>query len=341
MDQQPPVFKEQFSRAQVVDVLEEASVSQKVKIKLLDGPDNTKEFEIDHGDRFRLTEHQKVNQGDLVVVYQTTSVMGTSPYQIIDKYRLDSIGWITALFLMVIIVMLGIKKGAGSIIGLSLSILVIILFIIPQILSGKDPVFITITGALFIMITTIYLAHGFSKQTSIAVLSTFITLIFTAILSILFVKVAHLTGLGSEAAYGLTLNADININLKGLLLGGMILGTLGVLDDITTAQAATVFELKKANSSLKFADLIKRGLNVGKEHISSLVNTLMLAYAGVALPFFIILALNPTDKPWWFMLNMEAVSEEIIRTLAGSMGLILAVPITTILAAWAISKIRN
>ena len=144
----------------------------------------------------------------------------------------------------------------------------------------------------------------------------------------------HLSGLGTDDAFSLQFGQTGNINFKGLLLGGIIIGTLGVLDDITTSLSATIEEIKKANPKYTFWELVKSGLRVGSEHISSLVNTLVLAYAGVSLPLFLFLILNPMQHPLWTILNSEIIVEEIVRTLAGSIGLILAVPITTLLAAW-------
>ncbi|MEK9181053.1 MAG: YibE/F family protein, partial [Patescibacteria group bacterium] len=128
-----------------------------------------------------------------------------------------------------------------------------------------------------------------------------------------------------------------NLDLRGLLLAGIIVGALGVLDDTTTVQAATVEELKQANPAFTFADLYRGGLSVGREHITSLVNTLVLAYLGSQLLIFILFYAGP-NQPLWVTLNSEFIGEEIIRTLVGSATIILAVPITTLLAAWYFSR---
>ena len=189
------------------------------------------------------------------------------------------------------------------------------------------------------MVTSIYLAHGFTKQTSVAVFSTAITLVITGFLSVLFVRLTNLSGISNEDTSSLLFGGPTaTINYKGLLLGGMIIGFLGVLDDITTGMSATVFELKKVNSKLKFHEIIKSSLNVGVEHISSLVNTLVLAYAGSSLPVFLYLVLNPQGYPVWFMVNSEFIAEEIVRTMVGSIGLLFAVPITTIMASYFVTR---
>ena len=220
------------------------------------------------------------------------------------------------------------------------SVLVILQFIVPQILQGQDPLLVSIAGSLAIMLLTIYLAHGISKRTTVALGATAIALLITGVLSYFFVNITDLTGVGSEDAYLLQFG-PASINLKGLLLGGIIIGALGVLDDITTSQSAAVFEIAKANKKLEFMDLIMRGYVVGKEHIASLVNTLVLAYAGASLSLFIIFVLNPSNQPYWVILNSQIIVEEVIRTLAGSIGLVMAVPIATILAAWAATKWRE
>lgn len=343
-DIQPPI--QEFKKAQVIKILEEGEKEvynskhpyQLIEVKLLEGTDTGKIEQIEHGIQAKLTEDQKVKENDVVVIYRSNFQGKTEPYQIIDKYRLDTlIKLVLGFFALVLVISRW--KGLGSILGLFISFLVIIKFIVPQILKGGDPVLTTIIGCSIIILGSIYLAHGFSKKTSVAIFSTVISLAVTGFLATFFIKIAHLSGLGNEAAYGLTFGPTTqDLNFKGLFLGGIIIGTLGILDDVTTTQSATVFELSKANKTLKFLDLVKRGMVVGKEHISSLVNTLVLAYTGVSLPLFLILILNPSGYPTWFILNNEPIAEEIIRTIGGSIGLVLAVPITTLIASYFASR---
>jgi uncharacterized membrane protein len=336
--------KDELSKAEVTKIIstgeiiveDKALPYQVVKIKILDGKDSGREITVEHGKLSTIREAQKVKVGEKVVLLKL-STPGGIKYQIVDKYRLDKLFPII-IFFFVLILILSRLKGLGSIIGLAISIAVIMMFIVPQILVGRDPLLISIVGSLFIMTTTIYLAHGFSRKTHVALASTFISLVLTGILAYLFVEVSKLSGLGSDGATALSIGQTENINFKGLLLGGIIIGALGVLDDITTSLSAVIEELKKANPKFTFIQLIKSGLRVGSEHISSLVNTLVLAYAGASLPLFLFLILNPLQHPFWAILNSEIIVEEIIRTLAGSIGLVLAVPITTLLAAWIVSK---
>lgn len=338
---------ETFYRARVTQIIEEGQINnegitneyQLVKLVLLDNPDAGKEISLEHGGKFTLTEKQKVKTGDKVVLIQFTYAGEKPEYQIIDKYRLDVLISIATGFIILVLAIAHFK-GLGSLLGLAISFLVIVKFIVPQILAGRDPLLISTVGAIAIVTTTIYLAHGFTKKTTVALIATLASLTLTASLAVFFVQVSKLTGLGNESAYSLRFGGA-EINFKGLLLGGIIIGALGVLDDITTAQSAAVYELKKANDKLGFSSLLERGLNIGREHITSLVNTLVLAYAGASLPIFLAFVLNPSKAPVWSVLNSEFIAEEIIRTLTGSVGLVLAIPITTILAAYFASKSNN
>jgi uncharacterized membrane protein len=190
------------------------------------------------------------------------------------------------------------------------------------------------------LITT-YLAHGISKKTTIALASTLFSLLLTAAFAIIAINFNKITGLGSEDAFALTLGPTSIIDIRGLFLSGIIISTLGALNDITTTQSATILELKKANPKLKFVALFEKGLSVGKEHIASLVNTLILAYVGSAFAVFIFFMLNPGHLPYWVILNNEIVSDEVIKIIAGSIGLLLSVPIVTLLASYIFSKIKT
>lgn len=334
-----------FQKAEVIKIIEEGEKQtfdqmrpyQLIELKLLSGTEQGKVITINHGERINLREDQKVSVGDKVVLYRGGINETVDEFQIIDKYRLDNLIFFVSIFFILVLIISRLK-GLGSILGLIISFLIILKFIVPQILSGSDPILISIIGASIIMLVTLYLSHGFSFKTTIALLSTIITLIFTGILSFVSVKLNNLTGLGDEAAYGLTFGSTQDINFQGLLLGGIIIGALGVLDDVTTTQTATVFELTKLNKSLKLWEVFKKGMVVGKEHISSLVNTLFLAYTGASLPLLLLLILNPAQVPIWMILNNEPMAEEVVRTVAGSMGLVLAVPISTVLASYFFTK---
>jgi len=242
--------------------------------------------------------------------------------------------FLAVLLFVVVAVIFGRIRGLTSLVGLAISVGVLGWFVVPQILKGSDPLFVCFIGAAVIALTSLYLAHGFNKRTTIALAGTMSTLAVATLLSVLFVSAAKLVGLATDESFYLEIAKNIDLNLRGLLLGGIIIGALGVLDDVTIGQAVTVYELKDANPGFDFKELYRRGMSVGREHIASLINTLFLAYAGVALPVILYLSAFQSQLPLWLTINGESIAEEIIRTVVGSIGIILAVPITTLLAAY-------
>ena len=310
-------------------------IYQEVKIKILDGPEKNKELMLKNGGTSFLPDNRVLKKGEKIVLVKG-EFMGEIEYQIIDRYRLPSMLFIFAIFFGLVI-FLSRWQGLFSMLGLGISLFVLVKIVVPKIIAGGDPLTVGVLGVALIAVFSIYTAHGFKKRTSVAVLSTLITLALSLGIAVLFTTISKLFGTGSEEASYLQLGSDLSLNLKGLFLAGIIIGTLGVLDDVTTSQTAAVEEIKKANNSLGFSELYKRGLSVGKEHISSLVNTLVLAYAGASLPLFLLFYIN-TGQPLWLTVNGEFIAEEIIRTLVGSTSLVLAVPISTLLAAYFFSK---
>ncbi len=250
---------------------------------------------------------------------------------ITDHNRLRGLLALAGVFIVLVFSTSG-TKGVGAIIGMLGSVLIVANVVIPQILSGTNPVLVAILASTVMATVSLYLAHGLSTKTSLAVVSTLLTLAVSIIFALVAVEMTKLSGSGTEEAMFLRVGDTATINLKGLLLAGMIIGALGVLDDVTTAQTTVVYELKSANPKLKFSQLYNQGKAVGREHIASLVNTLVLAYTGAGLPLFLLFSTNNTS-PAWFVVNSEFVAEEIVRTIVGSVALILAVPISTYIAA--------
>jgi uncharacterized membrane protein len=236
---------------------------------------------------------------------------------------------LAALFALVVL-MFARWRGALSLAGLAVSLALVLVFVVPAILDGKPPLLVAVTGSLAVALTTIPLAHGWGPKSLAALLGTAASLVLTALLALLFTDLAHLTGLSSEEAVFLQIgNADVS--LQGLLLAGMVIGALGVLDDVTISQASTVLALRRANPGLALRRLFGLALDVGRDHVSATVNTLVLAYVGAALP--ILLLFSAADLGVADAVNLEVVAKEIVATLVGSIGLIAAVPITTGLAA--------
>jgi uncharacterized membrane protein len=311
---------------------------QFVEVRFLEGPNTGKTKTIENSGSIKLANEKELETGDKVIVLEVIQNQ-ESTYSIWDKYRLNYIYFLVIGFFTLIIIFSGLK-GIGSILGMAISFLILIGFIVPYILKGYDAVLITIIGSMVILFSTIFLAHGISKRTGSAVISTTLALAITGILAFVSVKMLNLTGFGDETNTLLQIG-NFNINAQGLLLGGIIIGTLGVLDDVTTTQSAAIFEMFKIDKKLSFTDLFTKGYVVGREHIASLVNTLILAYAGASLGLFVFFVLNPNNTPIWVMVNNEMVAEEIVRAIVGSTGLILAVPITTIIASYFAKKSKS
>jgi uncharacterized membrane protein len=274
----------------------------------------------------------KVKVGDKIIVNSIENDEGKMQVFITDKYRTPAMILLFSFF-VAIIILFAKTRGLSSLFGLLFSLLVLVLYVVPQISKGNDPFLVSIIGAIIIAPISIYLAHGFTKKTTIAIISTIISLIIGTILAIVFVDLAQLSGVGSEEAY--FLKSDVlNFNIKGLLLGGIVFGILGILDDVTTAQTAAMYEVLIANPAITLKNLYLSGLNVGNEHMSAVVNTLVLAYVGSSFPLLLLLTQADLLTPLWVQINSEFIAEEIVRTLVGSCALILSVPISTIIAAY-------
>lgn len=335
-----------YALAKVTGIIGEKEVSteggstwqQRVRIRFLNGQEKGEELSVDHGGEIQVQGQQKVRKGERVVVVGVDSPDGAT-YYIADTYRLGRVAWIAGVFMALVVLLGQWKRGAGSILGLAASVGILLLWIIPRIVAGENALWTTVTGSTAIAVVTLYLAHGFRARTSIALAGTLLTLGAAALLSVAFVHFARLYGNGSEDAFFLQAGPAAALDLRGILLAGVLIGVLGVLDDITTGTAAAVDEIHEANKRLSRRELFRRGLSVGREHIASLVNTLALAYVGASFPLFLLLTTN-NPQPLWSVVNSERISEEIIRTLVGSTALLLAVPLTTALAAWWFSRRR-
>ena len=236
-----------------------------------------------------------------------------------------------AVFFILAVVVFARWRGLFALWGLAIAFAVLVRFILPAILIGKNPVAVAVVGSAAIMFVTLYLAHGFNARTTTAVLGTVGALFITGLLAWIFVTGTHLTGLASEES-GLLAASLSGVSLQGLLLGGIVIGSLGVLDDVTVTQASAVWELHRANPAYGFSRLYAAGLRIGRDHIASTVNTLVMAYAGASLPLLVLFTLS--SRQLGDVLTSEIVAQEIVRTLVGSIGLVSAVPITTALAAF-------
>jgi len=252
-------------------------------------------------------------------------------YSLTDFERRAPMLWLAVAFAALVVVF-GRLRGALSLVGLALSLAVVLVFIVPAILDGSDPLSVAIVGALAVMILTIILAHGLNPKSLAALLGTTASLALVALLAQLFTDVTSLTGLSSEESGTLVFNEIVSQDsLRGLLLAGIVIGALGVLDDVTVSQASTVIALRRANPALGFGRLYREAIEVGRDHVSATVNTLVLAYVGASLP--VLLLLTSSDIGLTEGINFEIVAKEVVAMLVGSIGLIAAVPLTTALTA--------
>ena len=259
--------------------------------------------------------------------------LGIDAYSFIDFERRRPLVLLAALFLLVVVA-LARWKGLRSLLGLAASLLLITQFLVPAILEGSPPLLVALVGALAVMFVTITLAHGTGITSLAAMLGSAVSLLATALLALLFVEAAQITGFSSEEASLLNSAAareGTELSLSGLVLAGMVVGALGVLDDVTVSQASTVLALRRANPAQRLRRLFTEGLSVGRDHLSATVNTLVLAYVGAALPILLIFETQSTT--FGEAVNREIVASEIVAMLVGSIGLVLAVPLTTALAA--------
>ncbi len=326
-------------RAEVVRVLaageaqlgETTQPWQLLEIRLLEGEYAGLPMQLEYGRRQLRSGQQTFVVGDQLLVTLGRLPDGSLTVYYADRVRTDRLAWLGALFVLAIVLISG-WKGVRSMLAMLYSLGVIVWYVIPHILAGDDPVRVSIAGAVLLLGVTLYLTYGWTLKTHAAFLGMVGALLTTGLLAWAAVSWVGLTGYGDENALFLLQLAGVTINLRGLLLGGMIIGALGVLDDLVTTQAAAVFELYAANPHQNWRELVRRAMHIGQDHVAATVNTLVLAYAGASLPMLLIFTLGDSDLGK--LLNFEMIAEEIVRTLVGSLGLIAAVPLTTALSAW-------
>ena len=279
------------------------------------------EFNLAH-DRVSI----RISPGDKVIVGYEDS---NEYYFFVDRDRRTPLVWLAGLFALVVVA-LGRLRGALALVGMAATVVVLVAFVAPSVLDGNDPVLVAVVAAAVIAFVSLYLTHGLNAHTTVALAGTLASLGLTLWLSWIFFGLAEFTGLATEEGLTLPLIAG-DVDLASLLLGGAVIGALGALDDVTVTQVATVAELRYRSPGLPRRELVTSGIRVGREHIAATVNTLLLAYAGAGLPLVLLFAVS--DQSLAMVANSELIAVEIVRTLCGSLGLVAAVPVTTVLAA--------
>ena len=327
----------QVYKARVVAVLESRPItlgdhrqtSQKVRIRLLEGPLAGTEMVMDFGQRQTLPSDMHLSVGDEILVNVLRRPDGGLIVYFVDFVRLRAM-FILFLVFAFFTIAVGGWKGLRGLLGMAFSFLVIFLFILPQILHGHNPVVVTVLGSAVLLGVTLYLIYGWTLKTHAAVLGILAALVITGVLAQYFVVLSRLTGFGSEDALYLIQFSTVRIDIRGLVLAGMLVGALGVLDDLAITQSSVVFQLYATDPTLSFRALYRRAMQVGRDHVAATVNTLVLAYTGGVLPMLLLFYL--TNEHPLQVLNYEFVAQEIISMMVGSLGLIAAVPLTNLLA---------
>ncbi|AWB85161.1 YibE/F family protein [Corynebacterium liangguodongii] len=276
-----------------------------------------------------------LEEGEGISLAMTTDEAGTT-YTFLDMDR-SSVIWLWIGATVLLIVAVGARRGALGLLGLGVTLLVVFAFLIPALLRGEAPTATALTAGAAVLFPVVFLVHGVSWKSASALAGTLVTMALSAALGNFAVSSAQLRGLGNEDNLLIHLYLS-QVSVTGLLMAGFIVGTLGVLNDVTIAQASTVRELYDASPGASPASVIASAMRVGRDHIASMVYTLVLAYLGTALPLSVLLSV--TNRPLTQVLSSDVVATELLRSAIGAMALVLAVPITTLIAAGTVSRGR-
>lgn len=300
------------------------STYQSIQAKLLEGPDAGKVIPLEN-------DYLLMKPGDVFyAMHMVDPTDDTDTYSVSEPYRLPVLAVFVGLFFVCLVVFGG-KQGIRGLLSLIASFFFIGYLLMPGILAGYSPVLVSLGVSALIVVLGSYLTHGFSRTTTAAVLGMLLTLLLTGVLAYIAVHWGRFSGYTSEEVTYLNFDTSGSIDFTGLLLGGIMIGLLGVLYDAAIGQAIAVEELLQVGGHLSRGEVLTRGLRIGREHIGALVNTLAIAYVGASLPLLLLFRVSSTQSPL-IVINQEIFASEIIRTMIGSIGLILAVPITTLVA---------
>lgn len=321
-------------RGEVVEIVEQdrrvvpgtstETLFQTIAITVLDGPKAGDKITIEN-------EYLELEVGDKFYFNHNVYIDGTESYFVTNIDRRDSLVFFGLLF-VVVIVAFGGWQGLRSLIALGGSFLAIFYVLLPGLVAGYNPLLLSVAVASAVLFAAIFFTHGFNRESAVAYGGTMLAVFFTGILAVIAVSQASLTGFVTDESVFLNFATDGTLDFTGLLLGAIIIGILGVLDDIAVTQSAVVTELFNSNKSLKPREVYQKAIRVGREHVGALVNTLVLAYVGASLPLLMYFHLSPLS--FWSLVNSELFATEIIRAIVGSIGLVLTVPIVTGLAVY-------
>jgi uncharacterized membrane protein len=300
-------------------------------VKLTTGADKGKAVPVQVPTGGQVPIPPKAGQPVMLAVVAGATI--ANRYQYVDHDRTKPLLLLTVIF-AIAVVALSRWRGFAALIALAVTAVMLTQFILPAILKGSNALVVAVVGGTVIMAIALFLTHGINAESSIALSGTIAALGLTVALGWFFTKLCQLSGWASEGATAAQQYAP-HIDLTGLLVAGMVIGALGVLDDVTVTQAAAVWELSAANPAANRRELVGAGLRIGRTHVASVVNTLVLAYAGAAMPILLVFAIQ--GLPGRYVVSTELVAMEVVRGLVGSLGIIAAVPLTTALAAMAVA----
>lgn len=338
-----PNNNNEIFEARVIKILQERettredgtkSIQQNILLRGTSGDWKNKEISYNGISEFDVVSSNVYQAGDKVLVQRSVTDEGADRFYVIDFIRRGYLYLLSFIFAL-IIVAVGKMKGVKALLSLAISFFIIIKLILPQILSGSNPLMVGVLGSLIILTVMIYLTEGWNKKSHLAIISVLFALIITMILSVIFTSLTRLTGFAQEEAVFLIGIGQQIIDFRGLLLAGMLIGTVGVLDDVIVGQIEAVKQIKEANPNLSSKDAFKMAYKVGNTHLGAIINTLFLTYAGASLPLLLLFTIH--QEPFLSfgqVINNEIITTEIVRSLVGSIGVALSLPISTYLAAY-------
>lgn len=340
--QEYPDVSSEIFEAKVIKIVDQKEITredgtnglqQNISLRGLTGNFVNQEIEYQGISEFDVIGNNVYKEGDKVLVQRSVVSGEVDKFYIIDFIRRGYLYLLAAIF-VVVIVIAGKSKGLKALLSLVLSFFIIIKLILPQILAGSNPLLVGVLGAFFILVVMIYITGGWNQKSHLAILSVFLALVATMILSIIFTSLTRLTGMASEEAAFLIGIGQQVIDFRGLLLAGILIGTVGVLDDVIVGQIEAVKQIKEANPDLANKNVFKMAYQVGNSHLGAIINTLFLTYAGASLPLLLLFTIH--QEPFLSfsqVINNEIIATEIVRSLVGSIGVALSLPISTYLAA--------
>lgn len=310
-------------------IMEEKQI---VRVEVEQGKYKGKQFITENILSSNLYYNIHVKEGDDVILY-LEETPGEGPKVFISSFDRDKYEFIIIIIFILLLVIIGGKKGLKSVITLIATILIILKFMLPLILRGYSPIVLSIISCIIITMITLFIISGFNKKSYATILGTAVGVILAGALAYIIGVLAKLTGLSSEeASMLLYIPQNIEFDYKGLLFAGIIIGTLGAVMDVSMSVASSMNEIKEQNPSIKRKDLIKSGLNIGKDVMGTMTNTLILAYTGTSIP--LLLLFMAYDTPMIDILNLDIIATEIIRAVTGSIGIVLSIPFTAFITGY-------